>query len=90
MRRIANQVAVATLLYTMPPQTIVKIVDTPSWLYPSNNPWENTDASFGLTYTVDEILHKFENEKIARAAIHHTTVNEGMILLVIDTKGEEY
>lgn len=90
MKRIANQVAVATLLSTMPSQAVVKIVDTPQWLYPSNNPWENTDGSFGLTYTVDEILHKFENEKIARAAIHHTTVNEGMILLVIDTKGEEY
>ena len=90
MKRIANKVAVATLLYTMPADKVIKIVDTDQYMWSSREPWENISSSFGLTYTVDEILYNVDNIKIANASIRRTAINEGMLLLVIDTKHEEY
>ena len=90
MKRIANSVAVATLLYTIPADKIVKIVDVDHYMYAASEPWENVDESYGLAYTVDEILHNYENIKIAKAAIRRTAVNEGQLLLVIDIKHEVY
>lgn len=49
-----------------------------------------TDKSYGLAYTVDEILHDVNNIKIAKAQIYRTCVNEGLLLIVIDTKHEVY
>lgn len=90
MKRIANYAAVATLLYTIPGNQVVKIVDVDHNKYTSVEPWENADVSFGLTYTVNEILYNSDHVKIARARIRRTAINEGMLLLVIDTKAEEY
>ena len=92
MKRIANHVAVETLLYTMPANKVVKIMDMDHHLLPWSDPIDSsdTDSSLGLTYTVDEILNKIDNVRIARAKIRRTAVNEGLLLLVIDTKNEEY
>lgn len=92
MKRIANSVCVATLLSTMQPQMEVKIMDVDTSTLPFADPLDSseTDKSYGLAYTVDEILHKIDNIKIAKAQIYRTCVNEGLMLIVIDTKHEVY
>ena len=90
MKRIMNNVAVATLLYTIPGDKIVKIIDTPHYLYCPSDPWENYSGDLIKEFTVNEILHKVENETIAKATIWHTAVNDGKLLLVIDTVNERY
>ena len=92
MKRIATNVAVETLLYTMPGNKIVKIMDIDHHLLPWSDPIDSadTDSSLGLTYTVSDILHNLNNVRIAKAKICRTAVNEGLLLLVIDTKNEEY
>ena len=91
MKRIMNDVAVATLLHTMKPSEIVKIIDVDRNLYSSSEPWDNTsNESFVCNYTVDNILHDYRNTKIANAKIYSTAVNEGYLILVIDTKHEVY
>ena len=77
MKKIANQVAVATLLYTVSPREQVVIDDASS--------------NFIQHLTVDDILHNYKHEKIARAAIHHTSVTgDGKLALSIDTSRETY
>lgn len=90
MKRTSTKVAVESLLYTIPADQIIKIADVDQYMYSSDEPWNDSYSSIGLTYTVDEILHDYNNVKIAKAQIHRTAVNEGLLLLVIDTKHEEY
>lgn len=92
MKRITNSVCVATLLSTMQPQVEVKIMDVDINTLPFRDPIDSqeTDSSLGLVYTVDEILHGIDNVRIARAQIRRVAVNEGLLLIVIDTKHEVY
>ena len=90
MKRISTNVAVSSLLSTIPNDHVIKIADVDRYKIPFSDPWENADSSIGLTYTVDEILHNYEYTKIAKAKIFRTAINEGMLLLVIDTQHEEY
>ena len=90
MKRIANDVAVQTLLYTIPSNIEVSIVDIDHHLVPSAERWEELEEPGGEVFTVDEILHKWENARIAKAKIRRTAVNNNQLLLVIDTKVEEY
>lgn len=90
MKRTPNKVAVESLLSTIPANQVVKIADIDRYMYSSIEPWSDSSSSIGLTYTVDEILHHPNNTKIAKAQIHRTAINEGLLLLVIDTKHEEY
>lgn len=90
MKRIANSVAVQTLLSTIPANVEIRIVDMDHRTWATTEPWEAASSSIGTTYTVGDILYKLDNTKIARAKIYRTAVNDGMLLLVIDTKNEEY
>ena len=90
MKRITNDVAVQTLLYTVPSNIEVRIVDIDHHLVPSTERWEELENPGGEIFTVDDILHNWENIKIAKAKIRRTAVNNNHLLLVIDTKVEEY
>ena len=89
MKRIANNVAVATLLSTMKPQTEVKIIDVDYNLVLMVDGWESIDG-LGEVLTVDEILHDYNNVQFANAKIRRTGIYNNMLMLVIDTKQEEY
>lgn len=89
MKRIANNLAVATLLYTMKPQTEVKIVDVDYNLVLMVDDWDKIDG-LGEVLTVDEILHNSCNIRIANARIRRTGIHNNMLVIVIDTKQEEY
>lgn len=100
MKRIAHDVAVETLLYTMPAGRQIHIIDVDysspiktteeieEWVFES----ARRDNSFekGEIYTVDQILHNWEFTQIAKAKIRRTEVANGRLVLVIDTKREEY
>ena len=91
MKRIMNDVAVQTLLYTVNPDTEIIVVDIDhyliSWL---KEPFDRMDESKLKVFTVDEILHDYRNTKICRAKIYRTTAKDNKLLLVIDTKNERY
>ncbi len=89
MKRIANNVAVATLLYTMKPDTKVKIVDADYNLILWVDDWAEAEG-IGEILTVDEILHNSYNIQFANARIRRTGICNGMLVLAIDTKSEEY
>lgn len=92
MRRIAVNVAVETLLYTMTPTTLVRIIDVDHHMWASSEPWEECSRSNGTNFTVGEILYDASNVKIAKAKIYRTVVSkvDGVLVLVIDTLHEEY
>ena len=90
MKRINNDVAVQTLLYTVSPKASVKIVDTNHERYGSTEPWENASSEVYKIYTVDEILHDYRLVKICKSKVYTTAVNDGMLLIVIDTAKEQY
>lgn len=89
MKRIANDVSVTTLLCTMHPQSLVKIADVDYNQFISKVPYDDP-GSFGLTYRVDEVLHDYKLAKIAKSKICQTRINEGMLLLIVDTKHDVY
>ena len=92
MKRIANDVAVATLLYTVPLDSIVRIVDIdpPDWVSLTN--YEELYLKCGVDYTVDAILHNIDNTRIANAKVWRTDVSktDGTLTIVIDTATETY
>lgn len=87
MKKVMNEVAVATLLSTMKPQTEVEIFDAPQCIVPSGDP---ITSAIGIVHTVDELLHNYKFERIARAKIYRTEIKEGRIFLLIDTLHEAY
>ena len=87
MKKVMNDVAVATLLFTMKPQTEVEIFDAPQYIIPSGDPITSVT---GTTYTADEILHSYQLERIARAKIYRTEIKNGKLFLLVDTRNETY
>ena len=85
MKRIANNVAVATLLFTMKPDASVKICDIPQNVWLSGFAFCDGKEPDWHLYTVNEILHNLDNTRIAYAKILHTCINDGDLMLVIDT-----
>lgn len=90
MKRIANDIAVASLLYTMKPQLLVRIIDVNSQLIPWVNDWSDPGVPNGEILTVDEILHDYNNILFSKAKIRHTEVINEQLVLVIDTKADQY
>lgn len=90
MKRIANNVAVATLLFTMNPQTEIRIIDAEYHLISYIRDWSSQGIPDGEILTVDEILHHEENAQFARARIRRTEIVNNQLLLIIDTKDDEY
>lgn len=91
MKRIAQNVAVTTLLYTMKPDARVRIVDVDHniFMYTRDQNWEAQEG-LGEVFTVDQILHNVYNTRIANARIRATGIYDDMLILVIDTEDEEY
>ena len=93
MKRIMNDVAVQTLLYTVNPDTEIIIMDIDhylvSWLKEPFDKMDGSDPRFQI-FTVDEILHDYRNVKICKAKIYRTAMNGNKLLLVVDTKNERY
>ena len=87
MKRIMNAVAVQTLLCTMRPQQEVEIFDAPEYTVPLG---DLGSSSKSTVYTVDELLHNYENERIIRAQIRRTEVKNSRLFLMIDTAHEYY
>lgn len=87
MKRIMNDVAVQTLLYTMSPQAIVNIVDVQEEILPADDP---LTSWYGDFYTVDNILHDYRLVKIAKARIRRTLIRDNQLVIVIDTRHESY
>lgn len=87
MRRIMNDVAVATLLSTMQPQQEVEIFDAPQCIIPTGDP---VSSVVGVLHTADELLHNYRFEKIAKAKVCRTEIKDGHLFLLIDTLHETY
>ena len=92
MKRIANDVAVATLLYTVPLDNVVRIVDINPHNWASLTNYEEVYLKHGFDYTVDAILHNINNVRIANAKVWRTDVSktDGTLTIVIDTATEKY
>ena len=91
MKRIMNNVAVATILFTVCPDTEILIIDIDHYLAAwMKEPVERISEDHIQRLTVDEILHDYNNIKICNAKVYRTAVKDNMIMLVVDTKNEQY
>lgn len=87
MKRIMNDVAVATLLSTMKPQDEVEIFDAPQCILPTGDP---ASSAIGVLHTVDELLHNYRFERIAKAKVYRMKIKNNHLFLLIDTLHETY
>lgn len=90
MKRIASNVAVRTLLFTMNPQSEVVILDCPSDRIPTSELTNLDSCSGGSILKVDEVLHNYEYSKVACSKICHTGVRAGLLFLHIDSSSDSY
>lgn len=95
MKRTANNVAVETLLMTIPNNTTILFIDTDhrklSNMFDSDNNfiYEGDDVLVKQA-DVNYILYNYDAVKIAKAKIWRTSWLNSMLLLAIDTEREEY
>ena len=87
MKKVMNDLAVATLLSTMKPQAEVEIFDAPQCIIPAGDP---ITSVVGVLHTVDELLHNYKFERIARAKVYRTEIKDNHLFLLIDTIHENY
>ena len=85
MKRIANDVAVATVLYTISGLQAVKIVDYPT----------EYDCSFGRNGVVvfdglEKDLYDYKMTKYTHAKVQGIRIENGTIVFDVFTKYEEY
>ena len=89
MKRISNNVAVQTILQIMHPQMNVKIFDINHELYSSSERFDR--ITYGVTTEqVDKILHELKYTTICRSQVRRIDINDGVLMLVIDTSHDEY
>lgn len=87
MKKVMNDLAVATLLSTMKPQAEVEIFDASQCLVPVGDP---VSSATGILHTVDELLHDYKYERIVRAKVYRTEIKDNHLFLLIDTIHETY
>ena len=90
MKRIANNVAVQTILYTINPQTKVKIVDYEN-TYDLSNRQNGKEKFFGKAFN---LIGAYKLYRETEATLHGTNVEmidgEPVIVFSVCTKFEEY
>lgn len=95
MKRVANDVAVQTLLYTVSPQQLVRIVDYPSFYaysYRKNGVIVFDDNNCGMSKTSldDYKVYRASRSKILGTKIEINMHGNPILIISVCTEEEQY